>query len=37
MVNVDFVRLTLDALDRYEKGEFKEMNEEDFIAELDRW
>ena len=37
MVNVDFTRLTSDALDRYENGKFREMNEEDFIAELEKW
>jgi len=35
--DIEFAKKTVDALERYEKGKFKEMDEEAFIAELEEW
>jgi len=35
--DLEFARRTEEAYKRYEKGEFKKMNFDDFIAEMKRW
>lgn len=35
--DIEFARRTMDALERYEKGRFKEMDEDAFVAELEKW
>jgi len=35
--DIEFAKKTVEALDRYEKGKFKEMDEEAFVAELEKW
>lgn len=35
--DIEFAKKTVDALERYEKGKFKEMDEKAFIDELEKW
>jgi len=35
--DIEFAKKTLDALDRYEKSKFNELDEESFVAELEKW
>ena len=35
--DLNFAKKTMEALKRYEKGKFKEMETEEFIAELEKW
>jgi len=35
--NMDFAKRTLKALDKYEKGRFREMKDKEFLAELEKW
>jgi len=35
--DIEFARRTEEALKRYEKGQFKSMNFDDFIEEMKRW
>ncbi|MCK4492373.1 MAG: AbrB/MazE/SpoVT family DNA-binding domain-containing protein [Candidatus Altiarchaeales archaeon] len=35
--DLDFAKKTLEALKRYEKGEFREMEGVEFLAELEKW
>lgn len=35
--DLDFAKKTLEALSRYEKGEFNEVEGDEFLAELEKW
>lgn len=35
--DLSFAKKTLDALDRYEKGKFKERDDTEFLTELEKW
>lgn len=35
--DLDFAKKTLDALERYEKGKFREMSDKAFLTELEKW
>lgn len=35
--DMDFAKKTLEALDRYSKGKYKEMSNQEFLDELEKW
>ena len=35
--DMDFAKKTMDALERYEKGKFREMSGKKFLKELEKW
>ena len=35
--DLDFAKKTMEALERYEKGKFREMEDEEFLAGLEKW
>lgn len=35
--DIDFARKTMKAIERYEKGKFREMDSEKFLAEIEKW
>ncbi len=35
--DMDFAKKTLEALDRYGKGKYKEMSNQEFLDELEKW